>query len=161
MAALHWQRPPRAAGAQPRTGHRHAVRQRRLRSAASAGGTTTVEFDQKPGEYLGTAASLSGTVRNCAGGPTLWGSWLTCEETTTFNAATGLPHGYVFDVPADGAGDPEPIRDMGRFSHEAVAVDHVTGFIYETEDAGEYVGLLPLRARTSATGSATAAACSC
>jgi secreted PhoX family phosphatase len=42
----------------------------------------------------------------------------------------------VFDVPADGAGDPEPIRDMGRFSHEAVAADPVTGFIYETEDAG-------------------------
>ena len=53
-----------------------------------------------------------------------------------FNAATGMPHGYIFDVPADGAGDPAPIRDMGRFSHEAVAVDHVTGFVYETEDAG-------------------------
>ena len=34
-----------------------------------------------------------------------------------------MPHGYIFEVPADGAGDPEPIRDMGRFSHEAVAVD--------------------------------------
>jgi secreted PhoX family phosphatase len=104
--------------------------------SGASGGTTTIEFDQKSGEYLGTIPSLSGTVRNCAGGPTLWGSWLTCEETTLFNAATGRPHGYVFDVPADGAGDPEPIRDMGRFSHEAVAADPVTGFIYETEDAG-------------------------
>jgi secreted PhoX family phosphatase len=47
-----------------------------------------------------------------------------------------MPHGYVFDVPADGDGNPEPIRDMGRFSHEAVAMDPVTGFVYETEDAG-------------------------
>ena len=63
-----------------------------------------------------------------------------------------MPHGYIFDVPADGGGDPAPIRDMGRFSHEAVAVDHVTGFVYETEDAGGVVGLLPVRAATSATG---------
>ena len=102
----------------------------------ASGGTTTIEFDEKAGEYLRTFASLSGTIRNCAGGPTPWGSWLTCEETTLFTAATGLPHGYVFDVPVEGEGDPEPIRDMGRLSHEAVAVDPVTGFIYETEDAG-------------------------
>jgi secreted PhoX family phosphatase len=50
--------------------------------------------------------------------------------------SAGLPHGYVFEVPADGPGDPRPIRDMGRFSHEAVAVDPVTGCLYETEDAG-------------------------
>jgi hypothetical protein len=48
----------------------------------------------------------------------------------------GLPHGYVFEAPADGMGDPTPLRDMGRFSHEAVAVDPATGYIYETEDAG-------------------------
>jgi secreted PhoX family phosphatase len=108
--------------------------------AQAAGGTTTIEFDEKHGEYLGTWPSLSGTIRNCAGGPTPWGSWLTCEETTLFTAATGLPHGYVFDVPADGDGNPEPIRAMGRFSHEAVAVDHVTGYVYETEDAGNSSG---------------------
>jgi secreted PhoX family phosphatase len=43
-------------------------------------------------------------------------------------------------VPADGDGNPEPIREMGRFSHEAVAVDPVTGFVYETEDAGNSSG---------------------
>ena len=101
--------------------------------AQAAGGTTTLIFDTRAGKLIDDYDSISGTIRNCAGGPTPWDSWLTCEETTQF---TTVPHGYVFDVPADGHGDPEPIRDMGRFSHEAVAVDPVTGYIYETEDAG-------------------------
>jgi secreted PhoX family phosphatase len=104
---------------------------------AAAGGTTTLEFDTRRGEYLQTLDSLSGNIRNCAGGPTPWGSWLTCEETTAF---TSMPHGYVFEVPSDQFGDPAPIRDMGRFSHEAVALDPRTGYVYETEDAGSSSG---------------------
>ena len=99
----------------------------------AGGGTTTLEFDANEGRFISAHASLSGTERNCAGGVTLWNSWLTCEETTSF---TDRPHGYVFEVPADGLGEPQPLRDMGRFSHEAVAFDPVTGYLYETEDAG-------------------------
>jgi secreted PhoX family phosphatase len=100
---------------------------------SGSGGTRTLVFDTKEGSLIECSDSISGTLRNCAGGPTPWGSWLTCEETTAF---AGAAHGYVFDVPANGFGDPAPIRDMGRFSHEAVAVDPITGYIYETEDAG-------------------------
>jgi secreted PhoX family phosphatase len=112
------------------------------------GGTTTLEFDGRTGQLVESRPSIAGTVRNCAGGPTPWGSWLTCEETLDQPAA-GNPltraHGYVFEVPLLGAPTAEPLRAMGRFSHEAVAVDPDTGFLYETEDAGNTSGFYRFR----------------
>lgn len=120
------------------------------------GGTTTLEFDTRRGRFIGAYASIAGTLRNCAGGPTREGAWLTCEETTAFTSgAEGKPHGYVFEVPSDGVGHPEPIRDMGRFSHEATATDPRTGWVYETEDAGDSSGFyryVPHRRRNLAAG---------
>jgi secreted PhoX family phosphatase len=97
------------------------------------GGTTTLEFDTRRGRFLGSRASLSGTIRNCAGGPTPWGSWLSCEETTVVNGE--VRHGYIFEVPHNRVSSAEPYKAMGRFTHEAVAVDPRTGWVYETEDA--------------------------
>jgi len=104
------------------------------------GGTTTVEVRVSPDgavELVKQFASLTGTSVNCAGGATPWGSWISCEETV---AGTGegwtRNHGYAFEVAAssDGAVTAQPLRAMGRFEHEAVAVDPGTGWVYQTED---------------------------
>ncbi len=95
------------------------------------GGTTNLVFDRRSGRLLEDWASLTGTIRNCAGGPNPGRrSWITCEETTSDG------HGYLFEVPGSGTASAVPIRDAGRFSHEAVAVDPYSGEVYETEDSG-------------------------
>jgi secreted PhoX family phosphatase len=101
----------------------------------AGGGTTTMVFDPDAGQWLESYGSLGGTIRNCAGGPTPWNTWLTCEET--FSTTAGKRHGYIFEVASEGKGNPEPYKAMGRFNHEAVAIDPVTGYVYETEDRGD------------------------
>ena len=119
----------------------------------AGGGTTTLEVKLTPAGdrvLVRDFLSLSGTTVNCAGGPTPWGSWLTCEETLD-DEKQGFQrrHGYVFDVPAtaDGQVKAEPHTALGRFAHEAVAVDPLSSVIYETEDANPcgFYGFLPRR----------------
>jgi uncharacterized protein len=104
------------------------------------GGTTTLVFDQQ-GRLLEDFASLAGTFNNCAGGLTPWGSWVTCEENTSVPPSSGVtkPHGFNFEVAAHhrGLSQPEPLVEMGRFNHEAIAVDPATGWVYQTEDRGD------------------------
>ena len=103
-----------------------------------AGGTTNLVF--RDGHWVSSHASFGGTSRNCAGGASTWGSWMTNEEIRSNSvSSTGKRHGYVFEVPADTgltAPNSNPIIGMGRMSHEASAIDAATGYWYLTEDQG-------------------------
>jgi len=106
----------------------------------AGGGTTSLEIDPETREVVRDFLSLSGTLRNCAGGPTPWRSWITCEEDFR-DQRQGYQrrHGYVFDVPVSAERDvpADPLPALGRFVHEAVAVDPSTGIVYQTEDQGQ------------------------
>lgn len=107
------------------------------------GGTTTLVLDAATLDIVQQYRSLAGTIRNCAGGVTPWGSWLTCEEDMTrAGDRAGRDHGWVFEVPANAGKlvDAVPLTAMGRFNHEAAAVDPATGHVYLTEDRDD--GLL-------------------
>ncbi len=125
---------------------------RRRYDRLGTGGTTTLWVDADR-NLVRSFPSLAGTFRNCAGGPTPWGSWLSAEECVYMPAPADARmhdprpdvaerHGYLFEVEAraEGLVDPVPIKAMGRFYHEAVAVDPATGFVYLTEDRAD--GLL-------------------
>ena len=104
----------------------------------AVGGTTTVVYDTEKKQVVREFLSLVGTRRNCAGGPTPWGSWITCEETTVRAGDDAeKDHGYNFEVPATldpAIASPVPLKAMGRFNHEAVAVEPNSGIVYQTED---------------------------
>jgi secreted PhoX family phosphatase len=100
------------------------------------GGNTNVVW--RDGNWVESYTSFGGLNRPCAGGSTLWESWLSNEEIRSNNvSSTGKKHGYIFEVPADiSLTNVNPIVDMGRMAHEASAIDPETGYWYLTEDQG-------------------------
>ena len=121
----------------------------RLRSIKfAAGGTTTLEVEPHGQRNLVSQHwSLVGTVRNCAGGPHAVGQLAELRgDARERDSSTGYAqnHGYIFEVPLGTVPGtpamPVALRHLGRFAHEAVAVDPATGAVYETEDQGDGSG---------------------
>jgi len=105
------------------------------------GGTTNIVIDNATNKVVNEYLSLVGTMTNCAGGVSPMDTWLTCEENISKKRKNKVPHGYVFEVDPrkDHLQEPVPIKQMGRFQHEAVAFDKY-GNGYLTEDRSD--GLL-------------------
>ena len=133
--------------------------------ARAQGGCTSLKFNTNTGEWLDCRVAISGTSRNCAGGVTPWGSWLTAEETVLGVDAIDRyqknkkrsfqeEHGWVFEVDPSGVANPIPLKAMGRFVHEAVAVDQATSIVYQTEDRGTsgFYRFIPKEKRKLAAG---------
>ncbi len=88
------------------------------------GGASAIRF-APDGEIADAYRILSGTLQNCSGGGTPWGTWLSCEE---------VEGGHVWEC--DPAGRRKAVRHaaMGAFKHEAAAVDPRGKRVYMTED---------------------------
>ena len=99
-------------------------------SEAGAGGVGALSF-ASDGTIVDAYSILTNTSINCAGGPTPWNTWLSCEE---FNG------GRVYECDPFTSSQGSVRAALGTFKHEAAAVDPGHQYVYLTEDQGN--GLL-------------------
>jgi uncharacterized protein len=88
------------------------------------GGASAIRFDLG-GEVRDAYRILSGTLQNCSGGGTPWGTWLSCEE---------IEEGRVWECDPSGRRRAVPHEAMGIFKHETAAVNRRDPHVYLTED---------------------------
>ena len=100
--------------------------------APDQGGVSAIRFDAD-GEVVDAYRILEGSTSNCAGGPTPWGTWLSCEEPVN-------KRGRLWECDPTGEQEAVAHEAMGLWNREAAAVDPEGETVYMTEDAPD--GLL-------------------
>ena len=118
--------------------HRSFIYDQGANGIPCCGGTTTMIYNPISKKIETEYLSLAGTLINCSGGLTPWNTWISCEETVELKGGyCAKDHGYNFEViPSEKIqlNKAAPLKAMGRFRHEAIAIDPDTSVAYQTED---------------------------
>lgn len=94
--------------------------------APDQGGVSAIRFDAD-GQVVDAYRILENSTSNCAGGPTPWGTWMSCEEPID-------KRGRLWECDPMGEKEAVAHEAMGLWNREAAAVDPEAEVVYMTED---------------------------